>query len=161
MAPPCRSSSSAIDRARYFATPVIPRRPRSYWTGGRGPPSRPGSSARSIGIDGTRSGGGRRCGCESFPSSRPAEYLGCKNVLAVTSCTGAMHLSLLALGVGPGDEVITTPMTFIATATAIIEAGATPVFVDVEEKTGNLDAGKVEAALTERTRAILPVHLYG
>jgi len=92
---------------------------------------------------------------------RLAEYLGCKHVLAVTSCTGAMHLSLLALGVGPGDEVITTPMTFIATATAIIEAGATPVFVDVEEKTGNLDAGKVEAALTERTRAILPVHLYG
>jgi dTDP-4-amino-4,6-dideoxygalactose transaminase len=92
---------------------------------------------------------------------RLAEYLGCKHVLAVTSCTGAMHLSLLALGIGPGDEVITTPMTFVATATAIIEAGATPVFVDVEEKTGNLDAGKVEAALTERTRAILPVHLYG
>jgi dTDP-4-amino-4,6-dideoxygalactose transaminase len=92
---------------------------------------------------------------------RLAEYLGCQHVLAVTSCTGAIHLSLLALGVAPGDEVITTPMTFIATATAIIEAGATPVFVDVEEKTGNLDAAKVEAALTERTRAILPVHLYG
>jgi dTDP-4-amino-4,6-dideoxygalactose transaminase len=92
---------------------------------------------------------------------RLAEYLGCRHVLAVTSCTGAMHLSLLALGVGPGDEVITTPMTFIATATAIVEAGATPVFVDVEEKTGNLDAAKVEAALTDRTRAILPVHLYG
>jgi dTDP-4-amino-4,6-dideoxygalactose transaminase len=90
-----------------------------------------------------------------------AEYLHARHLLAVTSCTGAMHLSLLALGIGPGDEVITTPMTFIATSTAIEEAGATPVFVDVEEKTGNLDAGKVEAAITERTRAILPVHLYG
>ena len=92
---------------------------------------------------------------------RLAEYLRVKHVLAVTSCTGAMHLSLLALGVGPGDEVITTPMTFIATSTAIMEAGATPIFVDVEEKTGNLDVGKVEAAITPRTRAILPVHLYG
>lgn len=92
---------------------------------------------------------------------RFAEYLGCRHALAVSSCTGAMHLSLLALGVGPGDEVITTPMTFIATSTAILEAGARPVFVDVEEKTGNLDATRVEAAITERTRAILSVHLYG
>ncbi|HVN30835.1 MAG TPA: DegT/DnrJ/EryC1/StrS family aminotransferase [Thermoanaerobaculaceae bacterium] len=92
---------------------------------------------------------------------RLAEYLHAKHLLTVTSCTGAMHLSLLALGVGPGDEVITTPMTFIATSTAIMEAGATPVFVDVEEKTGNLDVSKVEAAITARTRAILPVHLYG
>jgi UDP-4-amino-4-deoxy-L-arabinose-oxoglutarate aminotransferase len=90
-----------------------------------------------------------------------AEYLRVNHVLAVTSCTGAMHLSLLALGIGPGDEVITTPMTFIATSTAIMEAGATPVFVDVEEKTGNMDVSKVEAAITPRTRAILPVHLYG
>jgi dTDP-4-amino-4,6-dideoxygalactose transaminase len=92
---------------------------------------------------------------------RLAEYLNCQHALALTSCTGAMHISLLALGIGPGDEVITTPMTFIATSTAIIETGATPVFVDVEAKTGNLDASRVEAAITERTRAILPVHLYG
>ena len=78
-----------------------------------------------------------------------------------SACTGAMHLSLLGLGIGPGDEVITTPMTFIATATAILEAGATPVFVDVEPDTGNLDAERVEAAITPRTKAILPVHLYG
>jgi dTDP-4-amino-4,6-dideoxygalactose transaminase len=90
-----------------------------------------------------------------------ADYLQVKHVLAVTSCTGAMHMSLLALGIGPGDEVITTPMTFIATATAILEAGAKPVFVDVEPDTGNIDAAQVEAAITPRTKAILPVHLYG
>ena len=90
-----------------------------------------------------------------------ASYFGCKHALGVTSCTGAMHMALLALGVGSGDEVITTPMTFIATATAIIESGARPVFVDVEPDTGNIDASKIEAAITARTRAILPVHLYG
>ncbi|WP_036255410.1 DegT/DnrJ/EryC1/StrS family aminotransferase [Methylocapsa acidiphila] len=90
-----------------------------------------------------------------------ADYLGRRHALGVTSCTGAIHMSLLALDIGPGDEVITTPMTFIATATAIQEAGAKPVFVDVEPDTGNLDARRVEAAITSRTRAILPVHLYG
>jgi dTDP-4-amino-4,6-dideoxygalactose transaminase len=84
-----------------------------------------------------------------------------RHALAVTSCTGALHMALLAHGIGPGDEVITTPMTFVATATSIIEAGATPVFVDVEPDTGNLDARRVEAAITPRTKAILPVHLYG
>ena len=79
----------------------------------------------------------------------------------MTSCTGALHLALLALDIGPGDEVITTPMSFVATATAILEAGATPVFVDVEADTGNLDAARVEAAITPNTRAIMPVHLYG
>lgn len=92
---------------------------------------------------------------------RFAEYLGVQNAVAVTSCTGALHLSLVAFGVGSGAEVITTPMTFIATATAIMEAGAKPVFVDVEPETGNMDAARVEAAITERTRAIVPVHLYG
>lgn len=90
-----------------------------------------------------------------------AHYLGRKHVLAVSSCTGALHLSLLGLGIGPGDEVITTPMTFIATAAAILEAGARPVFVDVEADTGNLNANLVEAAITPRTKAIMPVHLYG
>jgi dTDP-4-amino-4,6-dideoxygalactose transaminase len=87
--------------------------------------------------------------------------MGAHHAVAVTSCTGALHISLLALGIGPGDEVITTPMTFIATANSIIEAGATPVFIDVEPETGNLDATRVEDAITERTRAIMPVHLYG
>jgi dTDP-4-amino-4,6-dideoxygalactose transaminase len=92
---------------------------------------------------------------------RFADYLGARNAVGLTSCTGAMHLSLIALGIGPGDEVITTPMTFIATATAIMEAGARPVFVDVEPETGNLDAARVKEAITSKTRAIIPVHLYG
>ena len=92
---------------------------------------------------------------------RFADYLGVRNAVALTSCTAGLHLSLLAYGIGPGDEVITTPMTFIATSTAIMESGAMPVFVDVESETGNLDASLIEAAITERTRAIMPVHLYG
>jgi dTDP-4-amino-4,6-dideoxygalactose transaminase len=92
---------------------------------------------------------------------RFAERLGRKHAIAVQSCTGALHISLVALGIGPGDEVITTPMTFIATATAIIQAGARPVLVDVEPDTGNIDPARVEAAITSRTRAIMPVHLYG
>jgi dTDP-4-amino-4,6-dideoxygalactose transaminase len=92
---------------------------------------------------------------------RFADRLRARHAVAVTSCTGALHLSLIALGIGPGHEVITTPMTFIATATSIIEAGARPVFVDVEPSTGNLNIELVEAAITERTRAIMPVHLYG
>jgi dTDP-4-amino-4,6-dideoxygalactose transaminase len=92
---------------------------------------------------------------------RFAGLLGAKHALAVTSCTGAMHMALAAYGIGPGDEVITTPMTFIATAAAILEAGARPVFADVEKDTGNIDAEQVAAAVTSRTKAILPVHLYG
>ncbi|HEY8187325.1 MAG TPA: DegT/DnrJ/EryC1/StrS family aminotransferase [Pyrinomonadaceae bacterium] len=92
---------------------------------------------------------------------RFADYLEVRHAIAVTSCTGALHLSLLALGIGPGDEVITTPMTFIASSTAIMEAGAKPVFVDVEAETGNLDVRNIESAITDRTRAIVPVHLYG
>ncbi|MEW6267158.1 MAG: DegT/DnrJ/EryC1/StrS family aminotransferase [Thermodesulfobacteriota bacterium] len=90
-----------------------------------------------------------------------AAYLGVKHVVGVMSCTQALHLSLLAWGIGPGDEVITTPMTFIASSNAVLHAGATPVFVDVEKRTGNLDAGRIEEKITPRTRAILPVHLYG
>jgi len=88
-------------------------------------------------------------------------YLGCKYAVGLTSCTAALHLALLACNIGPGDEVITTPMTFIATVNAIIHTGATPVFVDVEPDTGNLDASLIEKAITSHTRAILPVHLYG
>src|SRR5438552_5821507 len=92
---------------------------------------------------------------------RFAEHMGVRHAIAVTSCTGALHLSLVALGVGPGDEVITTPQTFVATALSIAMAGARPVFVDVEPDTANLDVGRIEAAVTSRTKAILPVHMYG
>jgi dTDP-4-amino-4,6-dideoxygalactose transaminase len=90
-----------------------------------------------------------------------SEYLGVPYTIGVMSATAALHLAMLAFDIGEGDEVITTPMTFIASANAVMHAGATPVFVDVEPGTGNLDASKVEAAITPRTKAILPVHLYG
>jgi UDP-4-amino-4-deoxy-L-arabinose-oxoglutarate aminotransferase len=90
-----------------------------------------------------------------------ASYLGVATVLTMSSCTSALFLSLQALDIGPGDEVITTPMTFIATANTILHAGATPVFVDVEPTTGNIDLRNIERAVTSRTRAIMPVHLYG
>lgn len=92
---------------------------------------------------------------------RLAEYLRIEEAVGLTSCTGAIHLALLRHGIGAGDEVITTPMTFVATATAILQAGATPVFVDVCPKTGMILPETVRAALTEKTKAILPVHLYG
>jgi dTDP-4-amino-4,6-dideoxygalactose transaminase len=90
-----------------------------------------------------------------------AEYLGVDHVVGLTSCTSALFLALAAMDIGPGDEVITTPMTFIATANAIIHTGATPVLVDVEPTTGNISAEQIDRAMTTRTRAIVPVHLYG
>jgi len=92
---------------------------------------------------------------------KDSKYIDRKYTIGLMSCTSALHLSMLAYGIGPGDEVITTPMTFVATATSIMHAGAKPVFVDVEPETGNLDADLIERALTNRTRAILPVHLSG
>jgi dTDP-4-amino-4,6-dideoxygalactose transaminase len=90
-----------------------------------------------------------------------SQYLGSRYTVGVTSCTAALHLSLLACGIRPGEEVITTPMTFIATANSIIHAGATPVFVDVEPETANINADLIEGAITPKTKAVLPVHLYG
>jgi dTDP-4-amino-4,6-dideoxygalactose transaminase len=90
-----------------------------------------------------------------------ARYLGLSHTVAVTSCTAAMQLALLAGGVGPGDEVIVPTLTFIGTPNAVLMAGATPVLVDVDRETGNIDPGAAEAAVTGRTRAIMPVHLYG
>jgi dTDP-4-amino-4,6-dideoxygalactose transaminase len=93
---------------------------------------------------------------EKFASRVGSEY-----AVGVMSCTHALELSLRCFGVGAGDEVITTPSSFISTANAIESVGAKPVFVDVEPHTGNLDAARVEAAVTPRTKAIMPVHLYG
>jgi dTDP-4-amino-4,6-dideoxygalactose transaminase len=92
---------------------------------------------------------------------RFAEYVGARHALALASGNAAMHLSLLAAGVGPGDEVITTPITWPATANVIVHCGARPVFADVREDDLNLDPDAAAAAVTPRTKAILPVHLAG
>jgi dTDP-4-amino-4,6-dideoxygalactose transaminase len=92
---------------------------------------------------------------------RFAEYVGARHAVALSSGTAAMHLSLVAAGVGPGDEVITTPITWPATANVIVHAGARPVFVDVRDSDLNVDPDAAAAAVTPRTRAILPVDLAG
>jgi dTDP-4-amino-4,6-dideoxygalactose transaminase len=92
---------------------------------------------------------------------RLAEYLEAGHVLALSSGTAALHLSLVALGVGPGDEVVTTPITWPATANVIVHCGARPVFADVRESDLNLDPDRAREAVTARTKAILPVHLAG
>lgn len=90
-----------------------------------------------------------------------ASYCDARYGIAVNSGTSALHLALLAYGIGAGDEVITVPNTFIATAEAISYTGATPVFVDIDPQTYNIDVTRIEAAITSKTKAILPVHLFG
>lgn len=92
---------------------------------------------------------------------RFAEYVGAEHAIALASGTAAMHLALVAAGIGPGDEVITSPITWPATANVVVHAGGTPVFVDVRESDLNIDPAAVAAAITPRTKAILPVHLAG
>ncbi|MDX1649737.1 MAG: DegT/DnrJ/EryC1/StrS family aminotransferase, partial [Myxococcota bacterium] len=89
------------------------------------------------------------------------EATGARHAVAVSSCTAALHLALLGAGVGPGDEVVTTALTFVATVNAILYTGARPVLVDVEPDTLNLDPARLEAAITPRTRAVVPVHFGG
>jgi len=97
---------------------------------------------------------------EAF-EERFAAYCNVKHCVAVNSGTSALHLALLAAGIGPGDEVITVSMTFVATTAAILFSGAKPVFVDVDPVTWTMNPGLIEAAITPRTKAILPVHLHG
>lgn len=90
-----------------------------------------------------------------------AQYCGTKHAVALSNCTTALHLALVVLGIGPGDEVICPSMSYIATANSIVHAGATPVFADVDPRTFNLDPDAAEAAITPRTKAIMPVHQIG
>ena len=90
-----------------------------------------------------------------------AKYVGVKHCVGLNSGTSALHLALICAGVKPGDEVITVPMTFIATSWGVSYAGATPVYVDVDPVTCTMDVKQVEARITKKTKAILPVHLYG
>lgn len=90
-----------------------------------------------------------------------ARFLGVKESVLTNSCTSSIHLSLIMAGVGPGDEVIVTPLTYVSSVNPVLYVGAKPVFVDVELETGLIDAGKIEAAITSKTKAIIPVHLYG
>jgi dTDP-4-amino-4,6-dideoxygalactose transaminase len=90
-----------------------------------------------------------------------AEYCGAKHGIGVNSGTSALHMALLAAGVGPGDEVVTTPFTFVATVAAILYSGARPVLADIDPVSLTLDPERFEAAITERTRAVIPVHIHG
>lgn len=92
---------------------------------------------------------------------RFAEYVGARYAVAMNSCTASLHVALLAAGVGSGDEVITSPMTFAASANTIIHAGATPVFVDIDPATGCIDPDEIEKRITSKTKAIVPVHYSG
>src|SRR3979411_225748 len=90
-----------------------------------------------------------------------ADYCQVRFALGVNSGTSALHLALMAAGIGPGDEVITVSYTFVATVAAILYTGANPVFLDIDPLTCNIDVEKIEAAITPRTKVIMPVHLYG
>jgi len=90
-----------------------------------------------------------------------SEYVGARHAVAVTNCTAALHLSLLGLGIGPGDEVLVADFSFPATGHAVLYCGARPVFVDIDPETYNLDPGQIEALITPKTRGIVPVHTFG
>ena len=92
---------------------------------------------------------------------RFAEYVGAKYCVGVNSCTAALHLALMTQGIGPGDEVITTPLTFASSANTILHVGATPVFADIDPDTGLIDPKEIEKKITDKTRAVVPVHYSG
>lgn len=126
--------------------------------------SKPSITERELGYatDAAANGWGENCNhyVETFERLF-AKHLGVRYAIATSSCTGALHMGLAALNIGPGDEVILPDLTWVASAAPITYVGATPVFIDVDRKTWCLDPALVEAAITPRTRAILAVHLYG
>jgi len=124
----------------------------------------PSISAREISYaqDAARNGWNRQWdGYIKRFESAFAKYLGTKYALSTSSCTGALHIALAALGIGPGDEVIVPDVTWVATANAVLYVGATPIFADIESDSWCLDPASFQAAITERTKAVMPVHLYG
>lgn len=127
------------------------------------PYCRPYSDQKEIDavVDVLKSGWWTRGAVTAEFEKRFAEYVGAKYALALSSCTAATHLALYCYDIGPGDEVITTPMTFCSTANVIVEVGATPVFADIDYRTGLIDPDSVESKITPRTKAILPVHYAG
>ena len=124
----------------------------------------PSISAReaSYALDAARNGWNRQMDdyIKRFEASF-AEYVGTKYAMSTSSCTGALHLALAALEIGPGDEVIVPDLTWVATANAVLYVGATPIFADIESDSWCLDPASFEAAITKRTKAVIPVHLYG
>ena len=120
---------------------------------------RPGAGAGLSGTHGENRGADLRQLGSDLHAARRGN--GIAHGIGVGNGSDAIHISLQALGIGPGDEVITTGFTFFATGGSIVRAGATPVFVDIDPVTFNIDPAKVEKAITNKTKAILPVHLYG
>ena len=121
-------------------------------------------SARESGyvLDAARTGWNSRwSGYLDRLESTFAEYVGAKHAIATSSCTGALHLAVAGAGIGPGDEVIVPELTWVATASAVLYRGGTPVFADVEPDSWCIDPEAVRSLITPRTRAIMPVHLYG
>ena len=124
----------------------------------------PSISAReaSYALDAAKHGwNGQWSGYLTRLESTFCEYLGVEHALATSSGTGALHLAMAALGIGPGDEVIVPDLTWVASANAVVYAGGTPVFVDVQPDSWCMDPDAFEAAITPRTKAVVPVHLYG
>lgn len=155
---PSGSNKQALIKMVHLPEPIIEAPKQMITTAG------PSISSKELAyvFDATRNGWYENCSnyLAKF-EEQFAHYLGIKHALTTSSCTGALHLALAGLGIGPGDEVIVPDITWVATANAVTYVGATPVFCDVDLKTWCIDPIAIENAISERTKAIVPVHLYG